>query len=550
MSEQSICPFCLSGIEPGQQECPFCGASLQNRNPGGCLPLGAQLDGRYTIGSYLTVDGEGVLYKAVEHETRTFVVIKEYMPVTLCASRAADGRICPKEGSEVLFKTTRMDFADLYRALQRLGRRPGLAWVKDVLELNDSVYAVMESLDGITLADYLQKRGQPLSVTEAANLLLPVLQAVALLHQQGVVHYGICPRNIRITSSGEARLEGFGTQGLRTAGGELKAQLYEGYSAPEQYSAAEFSGRFTDVYGAAAVFYRAVTGVEPMASGERRVSDTMPSARAVNDSVPAYVSGVLQAAMQLQPSQRLQTMAELISALTSPVQEQPEEKKAAGRKKVPVALVAGIAVAVLLLVLLAVFLLQPGQQPPTSSSSSASQSASSQQTGQTVPNFVGMRYSDVYQNDTYVSRYMFRVEEEFSDDYEKGVVIDQRPKAGESLESGSELVTLIVSKGPENLTVPPVIGKQRTDAEMELQSAGFSNIQVIEVDNNGEYAVGCVVSVMPGEGSSVAPSTTITIEVAKDLPVVTPSPTPEPPASQPESSTGQTEGDSASSTQP
>ena len=113
MSEQSICPFCLSGIEPGQQECPFCGASLQNRNPGGCLPLGAQLDGRYTIGSYLAVDGEGVLYKAVEHETRTFVVIKEYMPVTLCASRAADGRICPKEGSEVLFKTTRMDFADL-----------------------------------------------------------------------------------------------------------------------------------------------------------------------------------------------------------------------------------------------------------------------------------------------------------------------------------------------------------------------------------------------------------------------------------------------------
>ncbi len=556
MSEQSICPFCLSGIEPGQQECPFCGASLQNRNPGGCLPLGAQLDGRYTIGSYLAVDGEGVLYKAVEHETRTFVVIKEYMPVTLCASRAADGRICPKEGSEVLFKTTRMDFADLYRALQKLGRRPGLAWVKDVVERNDSVYAVMESLDGISLADYLQKRGQPLSVTEAANLLLPVLQAVAMLHQQGVVHYGICPRNIRITSGGEARLEGFGTQGLRTAGGELKSQLYEGYSAPEQYSAAEFTGRFTDVYGAAAVLYRAVTGTEPMAAGERRISDTMPAARAVNDSVPAYISGVLQAAMQLQPSQRLQNMDELVSALTSPAPEQPEQPKDTGGKKVPVALIAGIAGGVILLALLGAFLLLPSSEPaPSSSSSSQSQSVSSQP-GQVVPNFVGMRYSDVYQNDTYVSRYMFRVEEAYSDSYEKGVVMDQRPQAGEQLSADSELVTLVVSKGPENIKVPSVIGKQRTDAEMELQSAGFSSIQVIEVDNNGEYAVGCVVSVMPGEGSSVAPTTTITIEVAKDLPVATPTPSPSPTAtpvpesSQPESSSQPEAGGESSAAQP
>ncbi len=226
----------------------------------------------------------------------------------------------------------------------------------------------------------------------------------------------------------------------------------------------------------------------------------MPAARAVNDSVPAYISGVLQAAMQLQPSQRLQNMAELVSAFTSPAPEQPEQPKDTGGKKVPVALIAGIAGGVILLALLGAFLLLPSSEPaPSSSSSSQSQSVSSQP-GQVVPNFVGMRYSDVYQNDTYVSRYMFRVEEAYSDSYEKGVVMDQRPQAGEQLSADSELVTLVVSKGPENIKVPSVIGKQRTDAEMELQSAGFSSIQVIEVDNNGEYAVGCVVSVMPGEG--------------------------------------------------
>lgn len=81
MKEQMICPFCLSGVEQQQTACPFCGASLENKNPSGTLPLGTVLDGRYTIGSYLSIDGEGVTYKAVDNAARMFVVIKEYRPV-------------------------------------------------------------------------------------------------------------------------------------------------------------------------------------------------------------------------------------------------------------------------------------------------------------------------------------------------------------------------------------------------------------------------------------------------------------------------------------
>ena len=67
-----------------------------------------------------SLDGEGVLYSGVENLGAFRVTIKEYLPVTLSAERGADCILRPKQGSEVLFKTTRMDFADLYRAVQRI----------------------------------------------------------------------------------------------------------------------------------------------------------------------------------------------------------------------------------------------------------------------------------------------------------------------------------------------------------------------------------------------------------------------------------------------
>lgn len=79
------------------------------------------LAGRYTIGRVLALDGEGVLYAAIDNSATRRVVIKEYVPVTICAARSRDGSVIPRQGREVLFKTTRMDFVDLYRALSRWG---------------------------------------------------------------------------------------------------------------------------------------------------------------------------------------------------------------------------------------------------------------------------------------------------------------------------------------------------------------------------------------------------------------------------------------------
>ena len=315
MEQRRICPYCMQELEAGEEQCPHCGRELAGRNPSGSLPAGTVLAGRYTVGDIQSVDGEGILYRGVENNGPFRVTIKEYMPLTLAAERGRDCILRPKPGSEVLFKTTRMDFADLYRFIQRITPANGLEAVLDVFEENNTVYAVMENPGGCPLQKWLEEHGT-VTPQQACAMLEPVFNGVEAMHQVGLVHRGICPANIRIMDNGRARLTGYATVGLRTAGSGLHEQLYEGYSAPEQYSTAEFEGRYTDEYSLAAVFYRMVCGLSPVPAAQRLVSDSNPKARTVTPSVPAYVSETLYLGLRLKPVERIQTVRQLFRALS------------------------------------------------------------------------------------------------------------------------------------------------------------------------------------------------------------------------------------------
>ena len=170
-------------------------------------------DRRYTVGRHIATDGEGILYAAVENTGGVRVMLKEYFPVTLSEGRGPDGCVVPKEGREVLFKTTRMDFADLYRSVMRITPATGLAAVLDVLEENDTVYAVLEQVSVETLAHYLTAHPRCMTPAEARSMLQPVMEGVAALHKAGLVHRGVSPANILLAAGGSARLCGYGTLG-------------------------------------------------------------------------------------------------------------------------------------------------------------------------------------------------------------------------------------------------------------------------------------------------------------------------------------------------
>ena len=544
MEATRLCPYCLQPLPGAAQSCPHCGKSFAGRNPGGTLPVGTVLAGRYTVGEMLSIDGEGILYRGAENLGRFRVTIKEYLPITLTAERTAESTLRPKTGSEVLFKTTRMDFADLYRSIQRITPANGLEAVLDVVEANNSVYAILENLGGTPLDQWLENHPGTIRPDDACTMLQPVFEGVAAMHKIGLVHRGICPENIRVMENDRCRLAGYATVGLRTAGSGLHEQLYEGYSAPEQYSTAEFEGRYTDEYSLAAVFYRMVCGQAPVPAAQRIVADSNPRAKSVNGSLPLYVSQVLQLGLRLRPMERIQTVPQLYQALSSkeytaeltrtmkpeaPVRTAPPEPERKEHLLSLKALLAGIVILLSILILLTLWsvLSQHIHQPAASAAESEPASSEVMVPQNLVPNFIGMDYTQVQNNREYTSMYLFYVTEEYSDTAPAGQIIQQEPSADTVLKAG-ETIRLVVSKGPQMAEMPNIIGFTQDSAVKELEARGLV-ASCFMVVNDGSYASGCVVRTSEEPGTKVEVGTVITVYIAAD-PSVQITVTPEEPA--------------------
>ena len=544
MEATRLCPYCLQPLPGAAQSCPHCGKSFAGRNPGGTLPVGTVLAGRYTVGEMLSIDGEGILYRGAENLGRFRVTIKEYLPITLTAERTAESTLRPKTGSEVLFKTTRMDFADLYHSIQRITPANGLEAVLDVVEANNSVYAILENLGGTPLDQWLENHPGTIRPDDACAMLQPVFEGVAAMHKIGLVHRGICPENIRVMENNRCRLAGYATVGLRTAGSGLREQLYEGYSAPEQYSTAEFEGRYTDEYSLAAVFYRMVCGQAPVPAAQRMVADSNPRAKSVNGSLPLYVSQVLQLGLRLRPMERIQTVPQLYQALSSkeytaeltramkpetPVRTAPPEPERKEHLLSLKALLAGIVILLSILILLTLWsvLSQHIHQPAASAAESEPASSEVMVPQNLVPNFIGMDYTQVQNNREYTSMYLFYVTEEYSDTAPAGQIIQQEPSADTVLKAG-ETIRLVVSKGPQMAEMPNIIGFTQDGAVKELEARGLV-ASCFMVVNDGSYASGCVVRTSEEPGTKVEVGTVITVYIAAD-PSVQITVTPEEPA--------------------
>ena len=543
MEATRLCPYCLQPLPDEAQSCPHCGKSFAGRNPGGILPVGTVLAGRYTVGEMLSIDGEGILYRGAENLGRFRVTIKEYLPITLTAERTVGSVLRPKTGSEVLFKTTRMDFADLYHSIQRITPANGLEAVLDVVETNNTVYAVLENPGGTPLDQWLENHPGPIRPDDACAMLQPVFEGVAAMHKIGLVHRGICPENIRVMENGRCRLAGYATVGLRTAGSGLHEQLYEGYSAPEQYSTAQFEGRYTDEYSLAAVFYRMVCGQAPVPAAQRVVADSNPRAKSVNGSLPLYVSQVLQLGLRLRPMERIQTVPQLYQALSSkeytaeltrtmkpetPVRTAPPEPERREHLLSLKALLAGILILLSILILLTLWGIL-GRKNESASSAVEPEPASSEVMvpQNLVPNFIGMDYTQVQNNREYTSMYLFYVTEEYSDTAPAGQIIQQQPDADTVLKAG-ETIRLVVSKGPQMVEIPNIIGFTQDGAVKELEARGLV-ASCFMVVNDGSYASGCVVRTSEEPGTRVEVGTVITVYIAAD-PSVQITVTPEEPA--------------------
>ena len=185
----------------------------------------------------------------------------------------------------------------------------------DLFAENNSTYAVYEYIDGVRLVDYLKENAGELSWSEVSAMFPPLFTTLSLVHNAGVLHRGISPDTIYVTDKGELKLTDFCISAVRTANTELKNEIFSGYAAPEQYSAASRQGTWTDVYGICAVLYRILTGSKPDSANVRLEKDNLYTPQELNSNIPKHVSDVIMKGMSLSGDDRIQTITELVTAL-------------------------------------------------------------------------------------------------------------------------------------------------------------------------------------------------------------------------------------------
>ena len=281
------------------------------------LKEGTILKRRYKIEHVLGVGGYGITYAGEDIQDKRKVAIKECYQINVC-KRGTNARVVLLESSSMrqTFEDTKTRFKEEANLLKENNYNPGIIQVYEVFEENNTVYYVMELLDGCDLKQYLKEHDERLSWEETSQLLEPIFTALISLHRFNIWHRDISPDNIFICKDGQVRLIDFGS--ART--GELgKSRLLDaakaGYAPLEQYNDKWEQGTWTDVYAMAATVYRCITGVVPPSAPARVKSDEYQRPSVYAQDIPDFVDEAITKGLELLVNDRFKTMAEIKCAL-------------------------------------------------------------------------------------------------------------------------------------------------------------------------------------------------------------------------------------------
>ena len=244
------------------------------------LPVGTQL-AEFTVSGVIGEGGFGIVYRAHDRSLQRIVAVKEYMPSAL-ASRLADTRVVVKsEQHRETFEIGLKSFINEARLLAQFDH-PALVKVFRFWAANGTAYMAMPLYEGGTLKQALKAMATPPDEAWLRKLLVPLLDAIELLHAADCLHRDIAPDNVLMgpgSVAGTPRpvLLDFGAA-RRVIGGQTQALtviLKPGYAPIEQYDEIPGmkQGPWTDLYALGAVIHTAITGKPPPPSVGRLIHD-------------------------------------------------------------------------------------------------------------------------------------------------------------------------------------------------------------------------------------------------------------------------------------
>ena len=264
--------------------------------------IGKMLDNRYEILERIGTGGMAIVYKAKCHRLNRLVAIK------ILKSDLAQN------------EEFRRRFNAESQAVAQLSH-PNIVSVYDVSRGGDMEYIVMELIDGITLKQYMEKRGQ-LNWREALHFITQIMKGLSHAHSRGIIHRDIKPQNIMVLRDGSVKVADFGIACLADSAQTLTQEALGSvhYISPEQARGDRPDAR-SDIYSSGVVLYEMLTGRLPF-EGESAVSvaiqhlSSIPLApREINPDIPEQLELICMKAMAPDLEHRYQSADAMIADL-------------------------------------------------------------------------------------------------------------------------------------------------------------------------------------------------------------------------------------------
>ncbi len=236
--------------------------------------------GGYRIVRKISAGGFGLVYLAVDSEGQQ-VALKEYLPASL-ATRGP-GELIPKVNpdKQSLYRLGLKSFFEEGRALAQIAHASVVS-VLNFFRENETVYMVMNYLEGATLQDYIVtardlKKTKVFRESTIRSLLEEILRGLRIVHQHKMLHLDIKPANIFITDDDRAIMIDFGAarEVLAKEGNFVRPMYTPGFAAPEMYKRSGELGPWTDIYAIGACIYACMQGYPPNDAPQRQEKDRL-----------------------------------------------------------------------------------------------------------------------------------------------------------------------------------------------------------------------------------------------------------------------------------
>ena len=502
--------------------------------------IGKMLDDRYEILELIGSGGMANVYKARCHRLNRLVAIK------ILKSDLADNA------------DFRRRFHDESQAVAQLSHA-NIVSVYDVSTNPDREYIVMELIDGITLKQYMERRGR-MDWRESLHFITQIMRGLSHAHSRGIIHRDIKPLNIMVLRDGSVKVADFGIACLANQGQTLTQEALGSvhYISPEQARGDRIDAR-SDIYSAGVVLYEMLTGRLPF-EGDSAVSvaiqhlSSVPLApRDIDPSIPEPLELICMKAMNSDPNKRYASADAMIEdlekfrrdpsvdmdyirqELTAPAadteptmplptaqvasavkkhtgelrREREAEEEPPRRDKKSIAIIAGIfAAAVLLVVLL--FKLILGDFGPAGSNKSYP-----------VPDIRGKTVEEAQEMEGVKDIFLIEVQgTRTTEEYQPGQIVEQDPAAGRTRKSNL-VIQVYVAAEPEKVPMKDLVGMEYRQARVLLTDMGLDLKITTETVSSDKYGADAVIETVPAADEPLVAGQTVILRVSTGPETVT-----------------------------